>query len=73
MPRATDAEIREFHRIWELFRNEDRRWPLERDRFERRSDAAAYLLAGHLLKYYTGDGRPGASGGDRREGDAAGA
>jgi hypothetical protein len=53
VPRATDAEIREFHRIWELFRRNDSRWPLERDRFKRRSDAAAYLLAGYVLAYYT--------------------
>ena len=53
VPRATDAEIREFHRIWALFRSNDRGWPLERDRFVRRSDAAAYLLAGYVLAYYT--------------------
>jgi len=53
VPRATDAEIREFHRIWKLFRSNDRQWPLERDRFVRRSDAAAYLLAGYVLAYYT--------------------
>jgi len=53
VPRASDAEIREFHRIWELFRSNDRQWPLERDRFVRRSDAAAYLLAGYVLAYYT--------------------
>lgn len=52
VPRATDAEIREFRRIGELFVNESSRWPLERDRFKRRSDAAAYLLAGFVLKYY---------------------
>ncbi|MHC4137384.1 MAG: HEAT repeat domain-containing protein [Planctomycetota bacterium] len=53
VPRATDSEISEFHRIWELFRRNDGRWPLERDRFKRRSDAAAYLLAGYVLAYYT--------------------
>ena len=52
VPRATDAEIKEFNRIWELFRRNDTRWPLERDRFKRRSDAAAYLLAGYVLGYY---------------------
>jgi hypothetical protein len=53
VPRATDAEIREFQRIWKLFQSNDRRWPLERDRFQRRSDAAAYLLTGYVLAYYT--------------------
>ncbi|MHC4970822.1 MAG: HEAT repeat domain-containing protein [Planctomycetota bacterium] len=53
VPRATDKEIREFQRIWELFRRNDKRWPLERDRFKRRGDAAAYLLAGYVLAYYT--------------------
>jgi hypothetical protein len=52
VPRATDAEIKDFHRIWELFARNDKRWPLERDRFRRRSDAAAYLLGGYVLAYY---------------------
>ena len=52
VPKATDAEIEEFNRIWELFRKDDRSWPLERDRFKRKSDAAGYLLAGHLIRYY---------------------
>lgn len=52
VPRATDAEKEDFQRVWELFRRDDRSWPVERDRFKRRSDAAAYLLAGHLLRYY---------------------
>jgi hypothetical protein len=52
VPRASDAEIRDFQRIWELYRRSDRRWPLERDRFKVRSEAAGYLLAGHLLRHY---------------------
>jgi len=52
VPRPTQAEGREFKRIWELYRQGDRRWPLERDRFKVRSDAAGYLLAANLLRYY---------------------
>jgi hypothetical protein len=52
VPKATDEEIREFNRIWELFRRNDGAWPRERDRFKRRSDAAGYLLAGHLFRFY---------------------
>jgi hypothetical protein len=52
VPKANDGEITEFNRIWELFRKDDRSWPLERDRFKRKSDAAGYLLAGHLIRYY---------------------
>jgi HEAT repeat protein len=42
----------EFNRIWELFRKDDPSWARERDRFKRKSDAAAYLLAGHMFRYY---------------------
>lgn len=52
VPKATDAEIAEFNRIWELFRRNDPSWPRERDRFKRQGDAAGYLLAGHMLRYY---------------------
>jgi HEAT repeat protein len=52
VPKATDEEIAEFNRIWELFRRGDGAWPRERDRFKRRSDAAGYLLAGHLFRFY---------------------
>jgi HEAT repeats len=52
VPKATDEEIAEFNRIWELFRKNDGAWPRERDRFKRRGDAAGYLLAGHLIRYY---------------------
>jgi hypothetical protein len=51
-PKATDEEIAEFNRIWEMFRRDDPAWPRERDRFKRRSDAAGYLVAGHLLRFY---------------------
>jgi len=52
VPRPTKAEVRDFRRIWEFYRKGDPRWPLERDRFKVRSDAAGYLLAGNLLRYY---------------------
>jgi len=52
IPKANDEEIAEFNRIWDLFRRNDPSWPLERDRFKVRGDAAAYLLAGHLIRYY---------------------
>lgn len=52
VPKATDEEIAEFNRIWELFRRDDGAWPRERDRFKRRGDAAGYLLAGHLIRFY---------------------
>jgi len=52
IPKATKAEIAEFRRIWAHFDRGDPRWPLERDRFKGRSDAAGYLLARGLLWYY---------------------
>lgn len=52
VPKANEEEIAEFNRIWELFRKDDPAWPRERDRFRRKSDAAGYLLAGHLIRYY---------------------
>ncbi len=52
VPVPTDEERREFDRIWEMYRRNDPRWPVERDRFRRRSDAAGYLLAGHLMRHY---------------------
>jgi hypothetical protein len=52
IPKANEAEIAEFNRVWELFRKNDPAWPRERDRFKRRSDAAGYLLAGHLIRFY---------------------
>jgi hypothetical protein len=52
VPKATDEEIAEFNRIWELFRRNDAGWPRERDRFKRRGDAAGYLLAGHMIRFY---------------------
>jgi hypothetical protein len=51
VPKATDQEIAEFNRIWELFRKDDPAWTRERDRFKRKSDAAGYLLAGHMIRY----------------------
>jgi len=52
VPKMTEEEVREFNRIWDLFRRDDPTWPRERDRFKRRSDAAGYALAGHLLRFY---------------------
>jgi len=52
VPKATDEEIAEFNRIWELFRRNDAGWARERDRYKRRSDAAGYLLAGHMIRFY---------------------
>ncbi|MFI5402241.1 MAG: HEAT repeat domain-containing protein [Planctomycetota bacterium] len=52
VPKANDEELAEFNRIWELFRKDDPAWPRERDRFKRKSDAAGYLLAGHMIRYY---------------------
>jgi hypothetical protein len=52
VPKPTAAEVREFNRIWELYRKNDRRWPLERDRYKIRSEAAGYVLAGHMLNHY---------------------
>ncbi|MFI5403725.1 MAG: HEAT repeat domain-containing protein [Planctomycetota bacterium] len=52
VPKATDEEIAEFNRIWELFRRNDPGWSRERDRYKRKSDAASYLLAGHLIRFY---------------------
>lgn len=52
VPKASAAEMAEFNRIWEHFRKDDPRWTLERERFKRRSEAAGYMLAGHLLRYY---------------------
>lgn len=52
VPKASAAEIEDFKRVWELYRTGDPRWPLERDRFKARSEAASYLLAGHLLRHY---------------------
>jgi len=52
VPLPSAEERIEFDRIWELYRRSDPRWPVERDRFRRRSDAAGYLLAGHLMRHY---------------------
>ena len=52
VPKPTEREVRDFDRIWELVRRDDRRWPRERDRFRQRSDAAGYLIAGHLMRFY---------------------
>lgn len=52
LPVPTEAERKEFARIWELFRKGDKNWPIERDRFKRRSEAASTLLSAHLLRYY---------------------
>ena len=52
IPQPTEDEVKEFARIWEYYRKEDPRWPLERDRFKRRSDAAGYLMAVYLLQHY---------------------
>lgn len=52
IPKPTKAEIAEFKRIWAHFDTGDPRWPLERDRFKGRSDAAGYLLARGVLWYY---------------------
>ena len=52
IPKPSAAEVKDFQRIWEYYRRNDPRWPIERDRFKRRSDAAGYALAGHLLRHY---------------------
>jgi hypothetical protein len=51
-PVANDEEIRDFNRVWELYRASDRRWPAERDRLRARSEACGYLLAAHMLRFY---------------------
>jgi len=51
-PRATDEEIRDFNRVWELYRRRNPRWPQERDRLKARSEACGYLLAAHMLRFY---------------------
>lgn len=51
-PVANDDEIRNFNRVWELYRASDRRWPAERDRLKARSEACGYLLAAHMLRFY---------------------
>ncbi len=52
VPLPSAEERADFERIWEMYRRADPRWPVERDRFRRRSDAAGYLLAGHLMRHY---------------------
>jgi len=52
VPKPTRSDLEEFKRIWELYRTGDPRWPVARDRYKRRGDAAAYILAGHLIRYY---------------------
>ena len=52
LPKPSSAEVKDFARIWEYYRRNDPRWPIERDRFKRRSDAAGDALAGHLLRHY---------------------
>ena len=52
VPKATEQERKDFVRIWELYRRQDTRWPVERDRFKTRSEGAGYLLAAHVMKYY---------------------
>ncbi|MEM8884596.1 MAG: HEAT repeat domain-containing protein [Planctomycetota bacterium] len=49
---ATQQEFAEFQRLWELYRKKDPRWPASRDRFKRKSDGAANLMAATFLKYY---------------------
>jgi len=52
IPKPSKDEVRDFERIWEYYRRHDPRWPLERDRYKRRSEAAGYALAAHLLRHY---------------------
>lgn len=52
VPEATEAEQREFRRVWGYFVRNDPRWPLERDRFKGSSDAAGYMLTTAMLAYY---------------------
>jgi len=52
VPEATEAEQSEFRRVWGYFAKNDPRWPLERDRFKRQSDAAAYMLTTAMMAYY---------------------
>jgi len=50
--KPTEAEIKQFQTIWELYRKRDPRWAIERDRFKARSPGAAELMAVTFLKYY---------------------
>ena len=47
-----EQEVKEFQRIWELYRKDDPRWPRERNRFKAKSPGAANMLATIFLKYY---------------------
>ncbi len=52
VPKPTRRDLEDFQRVWGLYRQGDPRWPIERDRYKRRGDAASYILAGHLIRYY---------------------
>jgi hypothetical protein len=51
-PVPTEAEKWDFVAVWDLFRRNDPGWPTARDRYRRRSDGAAFVLAAHMLQYY---------------------
>ncbi|MCZ6573480.1 MAG: HEAT repeat domain-containing protein [Planctomycetota bacterium] len=50
--KATEAEQREFDKVWLLYRKGDRGWPAARDAFAAKNDACAYLISGHLIRHY---------------------
>jgi hypothetical protein len=51
-PRPTEADLREFERVWALYAARSREWPAERARFLARGEACAYVLAMFLLAHY---------------------
>jgi hypothetical protein len=52
IPKPSEEEKADFERIWQYFLKNDPRWPLERDRFKQRSEAASYVLTAELLRRY---------------------
>jgi len=51
-PRPSDADLKEFDRVWALYRAQSPRWPDERARYQRRNEACAYVLSMFLLAHY---------------------
>lgn len=51
-PRPTEADLREFERVWALYAARSPEWPAERSRFQARGEACAYILAMFLLAHY---------------------